>query len=249
MNRRFAMLLRPAAALALVTAAVTIAGLATSGCDQTAPKESRHVMIFIDMSLSTLPDRDNYKKYIEKIVSKLKAGDRLTVCKIIDLTIADFSPIFDITFPSFSMWSDNRTRYDKSMREISRQLIGTVDSVLASRFKVQKNEIVNSFLICDQIKNGKPGRKSLVIISDMQESSSELDFDKDHLTTLYLDNAIATLRSKGRIPHLEGIDVWMAGAYAKDTEKFFAVQEFWKRYVAATGATLRSYSHTLLDFE
>lgn len=241
-------MLPPAVAPAFLAAAM-FSGLAATGCGQNTPPQSRHVMIFIDMSLSTLPDRDDYKKYIEKIVSKLEAGDRLTVCKIIDLTIADFSPVFDVTFPSFSMWSDNRTQYDKNMREITRHLIATVDSVLSSRSKVQKNEIVNSFLICDQMKNGKPGKKSLVIISDMQESSSEFDFDKDQLTSLYLDQAIAKLRSKGRIPRLEGVEVWMAGAYAKDTEKFFAVQEFWKRYVAATGATLRSYSHTLLDFE
>jgi len=242
-------LLRPAATLAMMMTAVTLTGLTVTGCNKTAPHQSRHVMVFIDMSLSTLPDRENYKKYIEKIVYKLKESDRLTMCKIIDLTIADFTPIYDLTFPSFSMWSDNRTQYDKSMRDITHGLIATVDSVLNSRFKVQKNEIVNSFLICDQIKNGKPGRKSLVIISDMQESSSEFDFDKDHLTPVYLDNAIAILRSKNRIPKLEGVEVWMAGAYAKDTEKFFAVQEFWKRYVAATGAQLRSYSHTLLDFE
>lgn len=233
----------------MMTAAAMIAGAVATGCNHAAPKESRHVMIFIDMSLSTLPDRDNYKKYIERIVSKLEEGDRLTVCKIIDLTIADFTPIFDITFPSFSMWNDNRTQYDKSLREITRSLIATVDSVLSSRVKMQKSEIVNSFLICDQIKNGKASRKSLIIISDMQESSSEFDFDKDQLTSQYLDGAIATLRSKHRIPRLEGVEVWMAGAYSKDTEKFFAVQEFWKRYVTATGATLRSYSHTLLDFE
>ena len=249
MKRPFQKLLWPAAAPALVLASALILGLAAAGCDQTAPQESRHVMIFIDMSLSTLPDRENYKKYIERIVSELEANDRLTVCKIIDLTIADFSPIYDLTFPSFSVWSDNRTQYDKSMREITRHLVATVDSVLDSRFKVQKNEIVNSFLICDQLKNGRPGKKSLVIISDMQESSSEFDFDKDQLTPEYIDNAIALLRSKNRIPKLEEVDVWMAGAYSKDTEKFFAVQEFWKRYVAATGANLRSYSHTLLDFE
>jgi len=249
MKRRFAQFSQPARTLAALAVAALLAGLAAPGCEPNAPKESRHVMIFIDMSLSTLPDRDNYKKYIEKIVSCMRAGDRLTVTKIIDLTIADFSPIFDITFPSFSMWNDNRTQYEKSMREITHRLITTVDSVLVTRSKVQKNEIVNSFLICDQLKNGKPGKKSLVIISDMQESSSAFDFDKDQLSAAYLDRALATLRSKGRIPHLEGVDVWMAGAYSKDTEKFFAIQEFWKRYVAATGATLRSYSHTLLDFE
>jgi hypothetical protein len=219
------------------------------GCDTSAPKEPRLVMVFIDVSLSTLPDRENYKKYIDFIVSKLEAGDRIMVSRILDLTIAEFAPIYDAKFPAFNIFSDNRTHYDKTIRTMSRQIMATVDSVLDLRAKVQKSEIVNSFLICDQVMNGWSGKRSVVIISDMQESSSEFNFDTDRLTPAYVENVLATLKLKNRIPQLRGVEVWIAGAYAKDTEQFFAVQDFWKRYLAETGATLRAYSHTLLDFE
>ncbi len=232
-----------------VLAASILIALCTSGCDSGAPQEPRLVMVFIDVSLSTLPDRENYKKYIELIVSRLQAGDRMMVAKILDLTIAEFAPIYDAKFPSFNMFSDNSTRYNKTIREMSGAIAATVDSVLDMRSKVQKSEIVNSFLICDQVMRNWPGKKSIVIISDMQESSSEFNFDTDHITPAYLDNMLATLKLKNRIPRLPGVEVWVAGAYAKDTEQFFAVQDFWKRYLAETGATLRSYSHTLLDFE
>jgi hypothetical protein len=234
----------------LRTLTVLFAGLAAmNGCNHTAPKETRLVMVFIDVSLSTLPDRENYKKYIDLIVSRLEAGDRLMVSKILDLTIAEFEPIYDAKFPAFNMFSDNRTRYDKTISVMSAQIMATVDSVLDMRSKVQKSEIVNSFLICDQVMRGWPGKKSVVIISDMQESSSEFNFDTDHVTPAYLKNVLATLKIKNRVPRLHGVEVWIAGAYAKDTEQFFAVQGFWTRYVAETGAELRSYSHTLLDFE
>lgn len=232
-----------------VLAASILIALCTTGCDSGAPKEPRLVMVFIDVSLSTLPDRENYKKYIELIVSRLHAGDRMMVSKILDLTIAEFAPIYDAKFPSFNMFSDNSTRYNKTIREMSGAIAATVDSVLDMRSKVQKSEIVNSFLICDQVMRNWPGKKSIIIISDMQESSSEFNFDTDHITPAYLDNMLATLKLKNRIPKLPGVEVWVAGAYAKDTEQFFAVQDFWKRYLAETGATLRSYSHTLLDFE
>ena len=220
-----------------------------TACNHTQPEERRYVIIFVDMSLSTLPDRENYKKYIDTIVGKLKAGDRLTVCKIIDLTIAEFSPIFDIEFPSFNFWTDNRTHYDKTMHHVSGQIMATIDSVLETRSKVQKSDIINSFLITHQFMHNKQGKKSLIIISDMQESSSDFDFDRDNLTPEYLDRAITSLHSKGRIPKLNDVEVWVAGAYAKDNEHFFAVQEFWKRYITETGAELRSYSHSLLDFQ
>lgn len=219
-----------------------------SGCNEASPKEPRLVMVFIDVSLSTLPDRENYKKYIDLIVTRLEAGDRIMVGKILDLTIAEFVPIYDAKLPAFNMFSDNRTRYERTIHEISKGIMATVDSVLDARAKVQKSEIVNSFLICDQVMRSWAGRKSIVIISDMQESSSEFNFDTDHVTPSYLENVLATLKLKNRIPKLHGVEVWIAGAYAKDTEQFFAVQEFWKRYLGETGANLRSYSHTLLDF-
>ncbi len=242
-------LLRASVIGSAVLAASIVLTTLLPGCNSSAPREPRLVMVFIDVSLSTLPDRENYKKYIELIVSRLQAGDRMMVCKILDLTIAQFAPIYDAKFPAFNMFSDNSTRYHNTIRTMSAQIAATVDSVLDMRSKVQKSEIVNSFLICDQVMRGWPGKKSIIIISDMQESSNEFNFDTDQLTPAYLANVLATLKLKNRIPKLPGVDVWIAGAYAKDTEQFFAVQDFWKRYLAETGATLRSYSHTLLDFE
>lgn len=235
--------------ISAVLAASIFATIMLAGCNSSAPKEPRLVMVFIDVSLSTLPDRENYKKYIDLIVSRLEAGDRVMVSKILDLTIAEFAPIYDARFPAFNMFSDNSTRYKRTIHEMSAQIAATVDSVLDLRSKVQKSEIVNSFLICDQVMRSWSGKKSIVIISDMQESSSEFNFDTDHLTPAYLENVLATLKLKHRIPKLPGVEVWVAGAYAKDTEQFFAVHDFWKRYLAETGASLRSYSHTLLDFE
>ncbi len=95
----------------------------------------------------------------------------------------------------------------------------------------------------------KTGKKSMVVLSDMMECSSELNFEKDELTADYVNRAIESLRAKGRIPNLRNVDVWIAGTYASSTEKYFAVQGFWNRYLNETGANCRSYSHTLLDFE
>jgi len=223
--------------------------LSMPACNHTEPVDRRYVMIFIDMSLSTLPDRENYRKHIETIVNRLKAGDRLTVCQITDQTIAEFAPIFDTTLPSFNFWTDNRTRYDKAVRDLSAQIMTTVDSVLQARPKVKKSEIINSFLICEQFMRNKQGKKSIAIFSDMQESSVDMEFSRDTVTAQYIHQAIVNLKSKDRIPKLKDVEVWIAGAYAKSTEQYFAVEQFWSRYIQETGAVLKSYSHTLIDFE
>lgn len=234
---------------AVILAAILIIGLGGSACQKAQSEESRMTMVFVDLSLSTLPDRNNYKEHLAKIIAKLKAGDRLTVCKIIDLTIADFEPIFDITVPSFDMWTENRTNYERFVSNLNLQVMATIDSVLNTRSKVQQSEIISAFMICDQMTRGQRGKKSLVLISDMQESSPELDFGRDKITPEYIGQAITALRQKGRVPRLQDVEVWVAGAYAKDTEQYYAVQSFWDRYITETGATLRSYSHTLLNFE
>lgn len=232
-------------------AVLLVSALLTSGCENTEAQNEEHrwVMIFLDMSLSTLPDRNNYQKYIQNIVTKLHPGDRLTVCKIIDLTIADFAPIYDATLPSFNFWTDNRTQHDRHTRNITTEVLTTVDSVLQTKPRIQKAEIINSFLICEQLMRGKRLKKSLVIISDMQESSDEFDFRTDKMTAAYVNQALETLKGKGRIPQLDDVEVWIAGAYSKETERFFIINDFWNRFVEASGAELKSYSHTLLDFE
>lgn len=234
---------------ALILATILILGLAGTACQNAQSEESRMTLVFVDLSLSTLPDRESYKEHLAKIITTLKAGDRLIVCKIIDLTIADFEPIFDITVPAFNMWTDNRTNYKRFVDNLNVQVLATIDSVLSTRSKVQQSEIISAFMICDQMTRGRRGKKSLVLISDMQESSSELDFGRDRVTSEYIGQAIQELRQKGRVPRLQDVEVWVAGAYAKDTEQYYAVQSFWDRYITETGATLRSYSHTLLNFE
>jgi hypothetical protein len=219
------------------------------GCGHVDTAERRVVMVFVDISLSSLPERENYKHHLEKIVAKLQPGDVIAGGKIIDLTIADFTPIFNVELPAFDFWSDNRTLHHKLVDKITAQMYASIDSVLHSRGKIEKSEIINSFLICEQFMRNKTGKKSMVVLSDMMECSSDLNFAKDDLTADYVNQAIESLRAKGRIPNLHNVDIWVAGAYASSTEKYFAVQGFWNRYLQETGANCRSYSHTLLDFE
>lgn len=228
------------------------AGLALGmlpACSHVDTAERRIVMVFVDVSLSSLPERENYKRYLEKIIASLKPGDVIAGGKIIDLTIADFTPIFNVQLPAFDFWNDNRTQHQKLVTKLTHQMFASIDSVLESRGKIEKSEIVNSFIICDQFMRNKSGKKTLVILSDMMECSTEYNFDKDNVTPEYIDRAMQALRDKGRIPNLQNVDVWVVGAYAPSTEKYFAVQNFWNRFLKETGANGRSYSHTLMDFD
>jgi hypothetical protein len=220
-----------------------------SGCSEEQTLPPRTIMIFIDMSLSTIKDRENYKNYMGTVVRKLRPGDKLTVCKIIDLTIADFTPLYQTEIPKFDFWKDNRTLHEKLVVQIHQNLVAAVDSVLDSRERIANSEIVNSFLICEQYMRNKTGRKTMIILSDMLECSNEMNFEKERIGGEYVERSIRILKAKGRLPKLNGLEVWVAGAYAKNTEQYFAVQGFWNRFIEEAGAVQKSYSHALLEFE
>ncbi len=220
-----------------------------SGCSEEAALPPRTIMLFIDMSLSTIKDRENYKNYMGLVVRKLRPGDKLTVCKIIDLTIADFTPIYQTEIPTFDFWKDNRTLHEKLVNQIHQNLIVAVDSVLDSRERIANSEIINSFLICEQYMRNKTGRKTMIVLSDMLECSNEVNFEKERISAEYVERAMRNLKAKGRLPKLNGLEVWIAGAYAKNTEQYFAVQGFWNRFIEEAGAVQKSYSHALLEFE
>jgi len=226
-----------------------MSALLASGCSEESSLPPRTIMLFIDMSLSTIKDRENYKNYMGLVVSKLRPGDKLTVCKIIDLTIADFTPIYQTEIPKFDFWKDNRTLHEKLVQQIHQNLIVAVDSVLDSRERIANSEIINSFLICEQYMRNKSGRKTLILLSDMLECSNEMNFEKEKISVDYVERSIKNLKVKGRLPKLNGLEVWVAGAYAKNTEQYFAVQGFWNRFIEEAGAVQKSYSHALLEFE
>jgi len=247
-NTKSAMLLRARRAVASFCM-LTFCAIVLGGCSEEAGLPPRTIMIFIDMSLSTIKDRENYKNYMGTVVRKLRPGDKLTVCKIIDLTIADFTPLYQTEIPKFDFWKDNRTLHDKLVVQIHQNLVAAVDSVLDSRERIANSEIINSFLICEQYMRNKTGRKTMIVLSDMLECSNEMNFEKERISAAYVERSIRILKAKGRLPKLNGLEVWVAGAYAKNTEQYFAVQGFWNRFIEDAGAVQKSYSHALLEFE
>jgi hypothetical protein len=104
----------------LISALLLISLLAGCG-GKVDTAERRVVMVFVDVSLSSLPERENYKRYVEKIIASLQPGDVIAGGKIIDLTIADFTPIFNVQLPAFDFWNDNRTQHHKLVQNLTAQ--------------------------------------------------------------------------------------------------------------------------------
>jgi hypothetical protein len=94
--------------------------------------------------------------------------------------------------------------------------------------------------------------KALVIFSDMVEESKSYNFRHDSLSDKRIEQIIAAERAAGRLPLLNGVRVWKAGATtaAIDDSRTRQIEKFWAQYFAAAGADLKTerYGASLLDF-
>lgn len=221
-------------------------------CRPGSSPQPRLLVVFTDMSAS-IPanERALYEAYMDTIISTLQSGDRLVVAKISDGTMIRFSPIFARTLPQYSFWMDNPLTHKRQLDKIRTEVRQKTSKALKSSERSPRTEIIMSFLVSEEEFRNWTGRKRLVLLSDMLECSTDLNFEVQplNLTPPVIEAAIQRLRDKNRIPRLDSVSVWVAGATAQNSDDFLAVKAFWERYIRETGAILEHYSHDIGQFE
>lgn len=222
------------------------------GKSEQSPDTPRLIIIFVDMSASAAPARHTVcKEAFEKIYQNLRQGDRVVVGTITGRSYIDFKPTVDEEIPKKTVWV-NRLQFERSLLDARDKIRKRTDNLLARGQGTQLTEILDSLNIADTIfHNEKERLKILVILSDMIEDSKEYKFDRDKITDEYIEKVISDRQNKQLMPNLTGVKVYVAGASAADSKKFRAIQNFWARYLTASGANFspHRYGHSLLSFE
>jgi hypothetical protein len=215
-------------------------------------KKPRVIIIFVDMSDSANEARRTVcKMAFEKIYQNLRQGDRLVVGTITSRSYIEFKPTVDVEIPKKSIW-DNRLQFEKKLANAKEKIRGETNKLLSRERGTMLTEILDSLNIADIIfHDEKERQKILVILSDMIQDSKEYNFDKDKITDEYIDKVIRDRQKSNLIPNFAGVKVYVAGASAADSNKFRAVQTFWARYFAKSGADFspHRYGHSLINFE
>jgi hypothetical protein len=222
------------------------------GKSEEFPKKPRVIIIFVDMSDSANEARRTVcKMAFEKIYQNLRQGDRLVVGTITSRSYIEFKPTVDVEIPKKSIW-DNRLQFEKKLANAKEKIRGETNKLLSRERGTMLTEILDSLNIADIIfHDEKERQKILVILSDMIQDSKEYNFDKDKITDEYIDKVIRDRQKSNLIPNFAGVKVYVAGASAADSNKFRAVQTFWARYFAKSGADFspHRYGHSLINFE
>jgi len=223
-----------------------------AGKPENSHQHPRLIMILVDMSGSADQARHTVcKEAFEKIYKNLRHGDRVVVGTIASQSYIDFKPTVDEEIPIKTVW-DNRLQFERNLTNSKEKIRREVDILLAHKGGSLLTEILDSLNIADAIfHDEKERQKILVILSDMIQDSKEYKFDKDKITGEYINKIIRHRRENNLVPSLTGVKVYVAGASAADPNTFRAIQTFWTRYFAESGADFSPYryGHSLINFE
>jgi hypothetical protein len=222
------------------------------GKSENPPEKQRLIVIFVDMSDSANEARRTVcREAFEKIYRNLQQGDRVVVGTITSRSYIEFKPAVDAEIPKKTIW-DNRLQFEKKLANAKEKIRAETNKLLSRERGTMLTEILDSLNIADIIfHDEKERQKILVLLSDMIEDSKEYNFEKDKITDEYIDRVIRDRQKNKLIPDFTGVKVYVAGASAADSNRFRAIQTFWARYFAKSGADfpLHRYGHSLISFE
>lgn len=235
---------------ALLAFALSAVAVSCHGNKQEAPKAplSPAVLVMVDFSQSAASLLPDYKRYLDEIVGRIPAGGRINVGKIQKATVASFEPFISEVVPGEPGLMDVEEDVRDEQRAVGLRIRRAVDSVFSSpTFSPGTNIISALGLVHDVFPNSD--RRVLVLLSDMQHTSSDLDLEKANITDKFIEATLAKLQQAGQLPDLKGVEVYVAGATAKTDERYNSIKKFWLKLFAQAGAEVRSYSRALLNFK
>lgn len=200
-------------------------------------QQARLVVVCVDVSGSIPPDDlELYRKSYHSLVSTLQPGDRFVVCKISEQTLTMFRPVIDSEIPN-----KGSTHAKKVLTErVKEELRAAFDSIQPDQ-RATETRILDAFNVAQQVFEADKNRKErwLVLLSDMLEDSDEARFEKRKLTPAVVKKIIESRKTRGLLPDLRGVRVYVAGARAPTSSKFSEAQTFWQEYVKETGAIMQ----------
>ena len=234
-----------ACASATIGMPCTAAGLSTlmENLSGTAGKESVDIVL-VDQSASIrADDYELYGKLFTRIVEdggqcdRLKPGTRIVLAPIADRPVSQFRSV-EHRVPKTGVTFDDQI----ALENMCPQLKKDFSSLLKPARTVSQTYILDSlFAVVQLVQGAKGGRVRIFIASDMLEESKTANFAKQRVDAALASRIIQKHKASGVLPNLTGAEVYVVGAGGKDAEDFVRIQNFWRAYLVAAGATLVEY--------
>lgn len=215
-----------------------------------AARTPDHVLFVFDRSGSIEPETlDRARVLMNDRIRALTHGDQLSVMELLQRSLAEppkrwSQPIpsrerTDMILPGDSV---SRVRF---LRDAVNLLAPFADST--DRHRITGTDILSTMHDISADFRATPNHaKTLVIFSDMLQSTSEIEMEGAR--RMPSSEWVFKAAAGGRLPDLTGVCVYVVGGRV-DTRHGQAVKNFWKQYFDATGATLYDRNYSLRPVE
>jgi hypothetical protein len=223
-------------------------GLGAAGCSShggsSADATRPLVVVLFDVSRSTQDPtiRQRYLSSFERVVDAVSAEHGTVVGDVIDENpLAHSSYPIDATFEPCDPLRDNKLVCDARTKELRDDALAGSEAILNTVPARSGTDIHDGLRLAERVFDAYPEAtsRSLVMLSDMVEHSTEIPMGRTFDGTSDLDSLLAD----GSIAQLPGVQVYVVGAGVVTSselpaERILAIQDFWQRYFAASGAEL-----------
>ena len=201
-------------------------------------------VVAIDLTQSVAvpgPDgKSEFRKNIDGVthlLAQAHAGSRITIIGITDHSFAQPYILLSARIPEDTGYFGERLTAART--ELAR-VWGERSGHLSAHF--HQTDILGALELASQIFNQEPdaGERSLVIFSDMRQSTPELDLETAGIVPTFstFDKRRVTL------PALHNVQVYVLGAdgAGRSSAYWQSLRDFWTEYFRSAGAALSSYS-------
>ena len=222
-----------------------VACSSSSGTDSSEAPEQRELVIFVYDRSTSIPvhQLELARELTDGRVEALDHGDRIAAIEVLKRSLSEPRRRWSQKVPERQYEGDEYIRRDslsleRFLADARVYLQSFTDT--ADRGGFQNTDILSTLHDVEAEIRAYPERRPIVyIFSDMLQSGPGIEMEG--LRNMPPDGWIEERAAEGRLPNLEGVCFYVAGART-DTWSSQQVRGFWREFFEATGAELGGYT-------
>jgi hypothetical protein len=203
------------------------------------------LVVAVDLSTSEgtnghdqVPQFNQNLKAVERVLSSVEAGSRITV---IGITENSFSDPYILLRADVSY---DQGYFGERLAAARRQLVQAWHNRAAQLSPTSKGtDILGAIRLASELfRNGSPNsRKVLILYSDMRHVAPELNLEKPVMVPV--DKTLSIVQQQNLMTDLTGVTVYVLGADAdgRQVAEWESLKTFWTKYFQRAGAKLGGY--------
>jgi len=222
------------ALLALTVLAMLLFGVASAFGSE--PRQGRPVVVLIDLTKSTSPEsfRANCQA-VADVLRQLQSGDRVLVIGITD-AFGHVPVLMDRTVAQAGYLGLQLHAAREMLRAEWLQIAATLEPTYS------RTDVIGALRLLIGFMDISGGPMRLIILSDLRQSTSELDLESP--SRIDVSRALAIVRRGGDLRRLKDADVLLLGVdpSTKSAVYMSTLKAFWTELFSAAGARVRAFS-------